>query len=204
MDDSLKKEHKFFEVIIPNNLNNLKQYIENKYAIMKQENWINKDIPYDPGNHWLTFNIFNFYNKEIYNIKKAVSNMTKDACKYYGIDFDNKQYYIHGWFNYYGEPRYIGIDPDNLNYHDHGNSEYSFHGYYCLNAEPSTTHYKINNKRFDNINKNNRAILSKNGYPHAIGAWEGNSNRITIAYNVVPIDELNDDVKTHGQFIPLL
>jgi hypothetical protein len=197
-----KPTHKFFETNIENDLLDLKKYIDSKYLKMKSENYKDKTIPYDPGNYWLSFNIFHFYNKGIYNIKESVKNMTKEACKYYGINFNDKKYYIHGWFNYYSEKRYLGVSPDDLNYHDHGDSKYSFHGYYCLNAEPSTTYYKIDNKRFDNVNKNNRAILSKNGYPHAIGPWDSEENRITIAYNIVPLDELSDD-QDQGQFIPL-
>ncbi len=197
-------EHKIFEVKLSNNLENLTKYLDEKYEEMKEVNWTDKDRFYDPGNHWLNFNIFHFYHEGIYTLQKAVRDLTKEACEYYNVDFDKQKYYIHGWFNYYPIKVNNNVDPDDLIYHDHGsNIHFPFHGYYCVNAEPSTTYYKINGVRFDNINKNNRAILSQNGFPHAVGEWNEDSNRITIAYNIRPLKQLNHEIKGSGQFIPL-
>lgn len=198
------KPHKFFEQYVDNNLISLSEYIDNMYLEMKKKHYTDLSIPYDPGNRWLSFNIFNSYHEGLYNLQKTVSALAKEACEYYDINFNDKKYYMHGWFNYYDGRRYVGVDPDNLNYHDHNDSEFSFHGYYCLSAEPSTTYYKIDGKRFDNENKNNRAILSKNGYHHAPGPWDQDFPRVTIAYNIVPLNELNHNVQESGQFIPLL
>jgi len=203
MEQTIKSNHQFFERYLDNDLNSLTKYLDNKYEDMKKINWINKEYPYDPGSHWLSFNIFMFYHEGIHNIYKEVRDMTKEACSYYNIDFDSKKYYITGWFNYYAQKMNVGCDPDKLNYHDHSNDPSEFHGYYCLNAEPSTTHYKINGERFDNINKNNRAILSQNGFAHAAGEWNQDSNRITIAYNCIPFERLNPDIAKCGQYIPL-
>jgi hypothetical protein len=62
-----------------------------------------------------------------------------------------------------------------------------FHGYYCVNAEPSITYYKINgNDLFENHNKNNRAIVSETGHPHGRDDWYEDKPRITIAYDIAP------------------
>ena len=63
-----------------------------------------------------------------------------------------------------------------------------FHGYYCINAEPSKTFYNINRSGqiFENINKNNRAILSETGHPHGRDDWFEEKPRVTIAYDVTP------------------
>jgi hypothetical protein len=199
-------EHRFFERNIGNDLNALNHYIDKKYNELKDENWgilVPKDRPYDPGNHWLTFNVFNFENEGLNSIKSNVAEMTKEACSYYGIDYDKQKYYIHGWFNYYNTKRNIGLEPKDLHFHDHGNVPNTFHGYYCLNAEPSITYYKINGEIFKNINQNNRAVISKNGYPHAVGEWNQEFNRITIAYNITPLKGLDLTRKESKQFIPL-
>lgn len=198
------KSHKFFELQSNNNLNTLKKYLDDKYNEMKKINWLDKNKFYDPGNHWLNYNIFHFYNKEIYNLQNDIKKLVVDACEYYNINFNDQNYYIHGWFNYWPEKFNVGIDSDKLHYHDHGNiSPNLFHGYYCVNAEPSITHYRIDGIRLDNVNKNNKVIVSKNGYPHTPGSWSENIPRITIAYNISPLNFLNTDVKDNGQFIKL-
>lgn len=196
--------HKFFELQSQNNLNDLKQYLDTKYNEMKEANWTDKTRFYDPGNHWLKYNIFHFYHEGIYNLQNSIKDLTIDACNYYNIDFKDQNYYIHGWFNYWPEEFNTDVDPDNLKYHDHGDHNPSLlHGYYCVNAEPSMTHYKIDGKRVDNVNKNNKIIVSKNGYYHTPGAWKENYPRITIAYNIVPLKCLSEDVKNSGQFVKL-
>jgi len=196
--------HKFFELQSQNNLNDLKQYLDTKYNEMKEANWTDKTRFYDPGNHWLKYNIFHFYHEGIYNLQNSIKDLTIDACNYYNIDFKDQNYYIHGWFNYWPEEFNTDVDPDNLKYHDHGDHNPSLlHGYYCVSAEPSMTHYKIDGKRVDNVNKNNKIIVSKNGYYHTPGAWKENYPRITIAYNIVPLKCLSEDVKNSGQFVKL-
>ena len=78
--------------------------------------------------------------------------------------------------------------------------------HYKLNSErirKQNAEYAKNNRDKRNINKNNRAILSQNGFAHAAGEWNQDSNRITIAYNCVPFDRLNPDIAKCGQYIPL-
>lgn len=196
--------HKFFQVQVQNNLKDLNLYIEDQYLKMKEKNWDKRSEFYDPGNHWLTYNVFHFYNQGISNLLESIRTLTIEACDYYNINFKNQNYYIHGWYNYWPWACNTDIDPDNLKYHDHGDHNPNLlHGYYCLSAEPSITHYKIDGKRIDLENKNDRAIVSKNGYPHTPGAWTKNSPRITIAYNIVPFNCLSHDLETNPQFIKL-
>jgi len=80
----------------------------------------------------------------------------------------------------------------------------TFHGYYCVNAEPSITYYKdVDNKIFDQINKNNTLIVAKNGFPHSPGEWNQDTHRITIAYNILPLSVLIENTGTRAPFIPL-
>ena len=80
-----------------------------------------------------------------------------------------------------------------------------FHGYYCVNAEPSSTFYQINGDEsnvFENINKNNRAILSETGHPHGRDDWFQEKPRITIAYDISPLTLIRG--VRPGKFIPLV
>jgi len=78
-----------------------------------------------------------------------------------------------------------------------------FHGYYCINAEPSVTIYKLESgELFQNINKNNRAILSETGLLHGRGYWKENSKRITLGYSIQPADSF--DVKEKNPYTPLV
>ena len=78
------------------------------------------------------------------------------------------------------------------NFHDHmaGEGAPFFHGYYCVNAEPSITYYKVFGNDVENHNKNNRLILSEMGHPHAMGDWDWQGSRITVAYDVLPLKDL--------------
>jgi hypothetical protein len=68
-----------------------------------------------------------------------------------------------------------------------GKGSPDFHGYYCVNAEPSVTFYLIDKvTEFENININNRAVVSETGHPHAPDNWYSREPRITIAYDIIP------------------
>jgi hypothetical protein len=207
-----KPKHKFFERTLNNDLEALTNFLSQKMSEFSEGRVPNvTKEQYDKlkddaaatklGQH---YNIFQFHNKEIHNVYGAVSEMIKEACEYYGIDFKAENYMIQGWFNF---DRYKKPEPLPDRYlHDHmdGKGVPDFHGYYCVNAEPSHTYYKIggmDGERFANVNKNNRAILSETGHPHGIQSWEREDFRITIAYDVVPLNEIR--LSTEQHWIPL-
>ena len=109
--------------------------------------------------------------------------------------------YAFGWKGWFNINR---AEVGKLDYHDHGSpGAPNFHGYYSVNAEPSITHYKLFNdpsRIVDNVNKNNRLVISEVGHPHAMGDWDWSGPRITIAYDIVPFKRLVEqgiDKKTH-------
>lgn len=204
-----KKPHRFFDRQLENNLENLKQYLidlDNKIMSGNIPN-VNYETAksaraiHDLGN---LYNIFQFHNESIYNLYASLREMTIEACEYYGINFKKQNYMVQGWFNMSGIKN---PELDNINhYHDHlgGTGIPNFHGYYCVDAEPSSTFYKINSDKdqiFENINKNNRAIISETGHPHGIGPWEFDRPRITIAYDISPLSVMSEDIEQH--WIPL-
>ncbi len=148
------------------------------------------------------YNIFSFNNEAIKKLQDALASMINEASEYYEIGYGAEEYYIHGWFNLDYKSRRVGVSPlkNNYHFHDHmgGNGSPIFHGYYCVNAEPSSTFYKIggiDGPLFENINHNNRAILSETGHPHGRDDWYEELPRITIAYDLAPKKENDKWIK---------
>lgn len=193
------KKHKFFERYLDNNLDSLSKFLLNKYEEIEDAK-LRGITPLDSSDIWVEsqsrstvkwreYNVFQFYNPEIYNLYVNVRETVKEACDYYGIDYYKQRFMIQGWFNVNYNKK------GKLDWHDHGPTGAPFfHGYYCVKAEPSTTYYKINNKdEIANINKDNRLIVSEMGHPHAMADWEWDGPRITIAYDIVPLSILLED-----------
>jgi hypothetical protein len=204
------KPHKFFEKFLDNDLDKLSKFLELKYNQIEQakvpgvsklgEN--GKEIWLESGSlstvKWKEYNVFQFYNEEIYKLFIGVRETVKEACEYYGVNFEEQQYMIQGWFNITHKGK------GKLDWHDHGGpwAPY-FHGYYCVKAEPSSTWYKIDNKDdqvFENKNLDNRLIISEMGHPHAMADWDWEGSRITIAYDVMPLKALRNDVNEQHYF----
>lgn len=206
----MKQQHKFFERFLDNDLEKLSTELIERYLRIEsqQYSWASKatenDAWFDSQSvstmKWREYNVFQFHIEGIYNMYKAVSDMLHEACDYYELDFEEQQFMIQGWFNInYSQT-------GKLNWHDHGLPHPPhFHGYYCVNAEPSVTHYRVNGKEIDNININNRVILSEMGHEHAQGDWTWNGPRITVAYDIIPLRELVGlEPKWEQHWIPIL
>lgn len=201
-----KIKHKFFERnLIENDIDLLEKFLLFQYERIKNGEIIkgdaNKNTPWDSSNsvttiNWNKYNVFQMYNPNIHNLFKAVREMTIEACDHYGLNFDKEQFMVQGWFN-------INYNHSGkLDWHEHGgNGAPHFHGYYCVKAEPSITHYRVFEKEIENNNKNNRAILSETGHPHAMGDWDWDGPRITIAYDVIPLRLIPREWEQH--WIPM-
>jgi hypothetical protein len=55
---------------------------------------------------------------------------------------------------------------------------------------------------FLNVNVNNRAILSETGHAHGISNWPFEKDRITIAYDVSPLQNMKGSPEQH--WVPIL
>lgn len=200
------KEHKFFEVIMENDLDELSNFLSEK-----QDDILDGKVPGIPKEELSKYNkingattqlgnYYNIFDKEYFghdalrDLHRELRGAMKIAAEYYDIDYDTEDYMIHGWYNLdFKSDSETGVSPlkNPDNFHDHMNGEGApfFHGYYCINAEPSSTYYKIGGKDgelFENINKNNRAIISETGHPHGRDDWNYEKPRITLAYDIAP------------------
>lgn len=201
------KPQKFFERQIDmNDLVELEKTLHVAYDQIKNGGLIkgpkNENTPWDASGsvttvNWNKYNVFQIYDHNIHTLFRAVRDMAQDACEYYELDFIKEQFMVQGWFNI--NYNHVG----KLDWHEHGgNGAPHFHGYYCVKAEPSVTHYRVFDEEIQNINKNNRAILSETGHPHAMGDWDWDGPRITIAYDVIPLRFIPTEWEQH--WIPLV
>jgi hypothetical protein len=190
------KPQVFFERYLENNLDDLAAELEDRYKKIQNAELlgVTKVLPegevfLEAGSvstsKWRQYNVFQFHIPAIHKLFKAVAEMTREACIYYDIDFDSQQYMVQGWFNI--NEAGSGI----LGWHEHGiEGAPNFHGYYCVNAEPSETLYSVFNQIKVNVNKNDRAIISEMGHPHTQLEWEWSGRRITVAYDIVPLENI--------------
>lgn len=212
-----KTDYKIFEKMLDLDLGGLQKYLTSKYSEMlnnalPEENELNallvkKYNMYNnlPGQLNKKYNIFKFQNEYIKTLYDNLKLSAKEAAEYYGYDFDAMEYMIRGWFNYETKTTNLSHDPlkNERLFHDHlgGHPAPDFHGYYCVNAESSSTYYKMKDGSvYENKNINNRMIIVENGHPHSRGDWNEDSFRITIAYDIVPFQRLVEqgiDKKTH-------
>jgi hypothetical protein len=207
------KDHKFFEKYLDNDLEILSDELSKRYTLIEhakvngvkelgsEEYWLeSKSIS---TIKWREYNVFQFHIEGIRNLYNGVSELVKEACDYYDVDFYKQNYMMQGWFNI------NDAKGGKLNWHDHSKNQFAplFHGYYCVKAEPSSTYYKLfndENKVFENINKNNRMIISEMGHPHAMGDWQWEGPRITVAYDIVPFNHIKKfPIEQEQHWIPL-
>jgi len=202
--------HKFFERFLENDLEELTLELQDRYQKIEEakvtgvtpvgENELWKASNSVSTMKWRQYNVFQFHSSGLYNLYSAVSDMVKEACKHYELDFNEQQYMVQGWFN-------INYTKSGkLDWHDHGpTGAPNFHGYYSVSAEPSVTHYRVFDNYVDNHNINNRAILSEMGHPHAQADWDWEGPRITVAYDVIPLKDLKQFAMNQEQhWIPLV
>ena len=200
--------HKFFKRTLDNDLGLLSKELDDRYRLIEQvklvgvtavdESDIWKESKSVSTIKWSEYNVFQFHIEGIRELYNSVSEMTREACEYYGVDFKSQNFMIQGWFNI------NHAKSGKLDWHEHSpNGAPFFHGYYSVSAEPSSTHYITSSGKKINENKNNEAILSEMGHPHAQGDWSWDGPRITVAYDVVPLTLLIGNTKEEQHWIPL-
>ena len=161
------------------------------------------DFVYDPSHYLDDHNIFISPISELHFLLSNIKKLLVVACEENNIDLEKEKYYIHGWMNYSPGKLHQEREYEELFWHDHGQKPNEFHGYYVVNAEPSVTHYRANGEKLDRENNNGKLILAKTGLEHAVGRWNFDIPRITIAYNLMPLKHVIYAKET-GDVIPFV
>jgi hypothetical protein len=143
--------------------------------------------------------IFNRYNLLLYpypefsNLFKEIKTMFRESS------LEDGDYYIQCWLNLYNKGDFI-------DWHNHWDQSFnSWHGFFCVDCEPSKTSYQIPNldKIVDIKSKNNLLVMSKSdGDYHRTWPWIKDSPRITIAFDIVPSGKI-DPEKWLNHWIPI-
>jgi len=172
------------------NLNQLKvvclnvgNYIENtiKESSYIYKNVDNTEVPYT-SKIFSEYNLLSFVQKELHDVYKSIKYAFNELPK------EEEDFYIQCWLNVYK-------NNSGLDWHSHWGKEYkSWHGYVCVDSEPSITTYVLpyDEKKVDIKNKDNTLVISRSdGDKHKTNIWDNpNRNRITIAFDIVPASKL--------------
>jgi len=145
-----------------------------------------------------SYNIFLNHRPGFATLYERIVNSFKEKV-------DNpKEYAISGWVNVYNSGGFLdwhthGVYPD-------GYFDERWHGYFCVNAEPSKTLYRDNEteRLIKSVeNRNGWLTMSPGGHQHRTTPWEDQDKpRITIAFDILLRNEISTDNYNH--WIPII
>lgn len=178
----------FLQLINDINLQNL----SNDCAIINEK--INKTLVDKPQSYRVddntpfstsvggSYNILCHPSIELNQLYNCIRNFFFSIC-----ENKEKKYYIQSWVNFYTNGQY-------LNWHRHWGGNDSYHGFFCVNSNISSTTYKFNDgEEHDIESKNGLLVLTKSSNNlHRTSACENGSPRITIAFDIHPHNEVKN------------
>lgn len=139
---------------------------------------------------------FDGFHELFFSIRDVFRICNSDACM-------KTNYYIQCWLNVYKEDDFI-------DWHSHWPPESrSWHGFYCVNGANSSTSYCLPGKKIGQSDviiesKNDLLVLSRSdGDKHKSSPWKNDvAPRITIAFDIVPIEYLNMKRTSLSHWVP--
>ena len=139
------------------------------------------------GQSTMTTGVFQAYNLLMYPLPQMHELYEGIRSTFHKInDKKDETFYIQCWLNYYNKGDFI-------DWHNHWPpSCNSWHGFFCVNCEPSSTTYKLQDGTVVDVeSKNNNLVISKSdGDLHRTWPWEYDEPRITIAFDIIPARHL--------------
>ena len=137
------------------------------------------------------YNLFTSTMPEIFSLYKEIQHFFKTE-----VHHDTRQgYWIVGWLNYWPNKGEV-LD---WHGHDYGGGTDCFHGIYGVNCEPSYAEYReIGSEEIHKVeNKNGQLLITHStNMEHRISDWDNDEPRITIAFNIQPIDTMLQHIQT--------
>lgn len=147
-----------------------------------------------------TTHLYMFYNiftiDSLFEPLFKVIEKTLVENRYYDSSLE---YGIQSWIN-------IHRKNENLGWHGHGPpGRNAFHGYFCVDSEPSKTLYQIPYMSecldLEISNTNNSLVFGRSeGDKHMVTEWAEEFPRITIAFDIVPVKMLKTN---HDHWLPI-
>lgn len=179
------------------NLKEIQDSCNRMYFLVK--NYLENDQKdFDPQGA-LVSKLFGKYNVFMYPFAGFHELFTeiKNTFDHLRDEPSDQKYYIQAWLNVYKKDDFInwhdhwGRNPDG-----HPTTPSGWHGFYCVDCEPSKTTYRLldrDNLEVDIASKNNQLVISKSDRDkHRTWPWEHSDRaRITIAFDIVPRQYVN-------------
>jgi len=162
------------------------------------------------GQSTMTTQLYAQYNlmlypvsSEFHSLYKNIVTMFKEVCP--PEEFNNNQFYMQCWLNFYRKGDFI-------DWHNHwlpDENGSSWHGFYCVDCEPSKTTYRIPGvaNDVDVVSENNLLVMSKSdGDQHRTWPWHENKPRITVAFDIVNRKTIvaPDKIINDNHWIPII
>ena len=164
----------------------------------KNPKWMNFANGSDSTKIYEAYNIFLIQYPEVTALYEKIVNSFKEKNPNY------KKYALAGWVNVYHSGGF-------LDWHSHGVGmgnafDGRWHGYFCVNGEPSKTLYRDNetHKLVEAVeNKNGWLTMSPGGMEHRVTPWENTQEpRITIAFDFCLRDRIS--INNYNHWIPII
>lgn len=129
------------------------------------------------------YNIFTFATPDIL---KLYHNLVKHITPL----LDDRQYVMQAWVNVYRQGEFI-------DWHGHWAKELdAFHGFYCVNVADSKTYYRLSEdkeKIYTVDDTDGLIVIGRSaGDEHTSSPWTDSNPRITIAFDIVPVESIKE------------
>lgn len=135
------------------------------------------------GQSTMTTGVFQAYNFLLFPLPELHPLYEEIRTMFHELnDNDEDDFYMQCWLNYYNRDDFI-------DWHRHWPPEHrSWHGFFCVNCEPSSTTYRLADGTIVDVkSENNNLVMSKSdGDRHRTWPWEYDEPRITIAFDIIP------------------
>lgn len=174
----------------------MKESCYGMYELIKEEFAEGEDFNPVLTSHkklYTKYNLLMYPFDQFYELHEEIKRV------FYANNKTDEKYYIQCWLNFYRRGDYIP-------YHSHWDAEErSWHGFYCVDCEPSRTTYKLPgvDEPVDIPSENNLLVMGKSeGDKHRTWPWtEKDRPRITIAFDIIP--RANTDKRWLNHWVPL-
>lgn len=144
--------------------------------------------------------LYNYYN--VFNFKQYLLDSVFIKIKNFFIKSYNPtiKYYISSCINIHKKGEKIKLH-NKLPYNN------SYHGYFALQLEPSTTFYKCSEQNLICFHKNKNGLILINdnhmGLYH-LSKWNEEYERLFISFDIVPFQDIQEHHVYNNCFIPFV
>lgn len=145
------------------------------------------------------YNLLHFPHDQLHILTFEIRNMFYEMI---APVHRREHYYISMWLNVHRKNEYI-------DWHNHSDTQNnSYHGFFTVFAEPSTTEYRLPDGTEQAVPaRNNQLVISPSaGDEHRTTVWLEDAPRVTLAFDIIPSQLARTSFNTQNRinnWIPL-